>query len=424
MYVTSLADDGPGSLRACAEDQTRPRVCAFDISGTIEVSRPIRVRSNAYIAGQTAPREGIQIKLGASQFTPIVIKNAHNVLLRFLKLRPGDSSRPSANVDGITIESSRDIYVDHISVQFATDESINVHTNTLPTRDITIERSIVALSLDRANHPKGRHSKGALICSHEGPGAAPCGRISLIENLFAHHRDRNPDVKATAVGPVEVINNVFYDPISQFGEFYNLIGDTRINYIGNVALVGPSTRSVRRPAAVEAFAWNDTFAIEIFEADNLNIYRNRCKSWRRLAVIDPKARAFLVADPFLPVAHRPLAAVDTLDHVLATAGARRPDGGLLDRLDAAVIADVRNCRGSVINSPEEVDGWPDLVVERGASDADQDGLPDTWERTYTGLDPEDASDAWADRDGDGWTNLEEYLSTMAGDFRQRVRRPF
>ncbi|MCP6473648.1 hypothetical protein NL509_27780, partial [Klebsiella pneumoniae] len=85
---------------------------------------------------------------------------------------------------------------------------------------------ILAYSLDRANHPEGAHSKGALICSDEGRNPQ-CGRISLIRNLFAHHRDRNPDVKATAIGPVEIINNIFYDPISQFGEFYDLLGETR-----------------------------------------------------------------------------------------------------------------------------------------------------------------------------------------------------
>ena len=40
-------------------------------------------------------------------------------------------------------------------------------------------------------------------------------------------------------------------------------------------------------------------------------------------------------------------------------------------------------------------------------DADADGLPDEWERTF-GLDPSVASDATVDSDGDGKTNLEEY----------------
>jgi len=40
-------------------------------------------------------------------------------------------------------------------------------------------------------------------------------------------------------------------------------------------------------------------------------------------------------------------------------------------------------------------------------DADGDGLPDEWEKKY-GLNPGDASDANADKDNDGFTNLEEF----------------
>jgi uncharacterized repeat protein (TIGR01451 family) len=46
------------------------------------------------------------------------------------------------------------------------------------------------------------------------------------------------------------------------------------------------------------------------------------------------------------------------------------------------------------------------------SDADGDGLPDTWESAF-GLDPHDSSDALGDLDMDGATNLEEFLSGTA-----------
>ena len=42
-------------------------------------------------------------------------------------------------------------------------------------------------------------------------------------------------------------------------------------------------------------------------------------------------------------------------------------------------------------------------------DADNDGLPDEWEKKH-GLNPGDAADAQADADGDGFTNLEEFLA--------------
>jgi pectate lyase len=42
-------------------------------------------------------------------------------------------------------------------------------------------------------------------------------------------------------------------------------------------------------------------------------------------------------------------------------------------------------------------------------DSDGDGMPDEWEIRY-GLNPDDPSDGPLDKDGDGYTNLEEYLN--------------
>jgi hypothetical protein len=38
-------------------------------------------------------------------------------------------------------------------------------------------------------------------------------------------------------------------------------------------------------------------------------------------------------------------------------------------------------------------------------------MPDAWETAH-GLDPKDASDGSKDRDGDGYTNVEEYLNDL------------
>ena len=42
-------------------------------------------------------------------------------------------------------------------------------------------------------------------------------------------------------------------------------------------------------------------------------------------------------------------------------------------------------------------------------DRDADGMPDAWEQQYK-LDPKNTSDGPADSDGDGYTNIEEYLN--------------
>lgn len=70
-----------------------------------------------------------------------------------------------------------------------------------------------------------------------------------------------------------------------------------------------------------------------------------------------------------------------------------------------------------MNSQSEVSGWPELRSTPAPKDADGDGMPDYWERHH-GFDPNDPKDGARDRDGDGYTNLEEYLNglvTMPND---------
>lgn len=416
VRVTSLDDAGPGTLRACAQELLQPRICVFDVSGTITLDAPIFVQSNAYIAGQTAPGGGVQLRLGLSNSTPLIIKNASDVVVRHLKVRPGPSPEPRPTVDGITLENAQRVYLDHLSVMFATDENLNIHVSNSVAADITIANSIFALGLDRANHPKGRHSKGALICSDEGP-ENECGRITLWQNLFAHNRDRNPDIKATSIGPVEVINNVFYNPISQFGEFYNLIGDTRIAYLGNIALPGPST-NFRTPEAVQAFAWDEEFKLEIFESDNRLVRRRWCIGARDLPVMDAEAERHRV-DNASWVSGAPVLASDaTLDHVLANAGDILPNGRDRDALDASVVQQVRDCSGSVIDAVGEVGGWPEIATASPKPDGDGDGLPDDWELGRSALDPSSANDVWAIDPETQLPFIEAYLSELAGDVPQ------
>jgi hypothetical protein len=406
IKVTTLEDSGPGSLRACAEG-SRPRVCIFEIAGTIAVDSTIAVGANVYLAGQTAPGDGVQLRLRGASERPMMVNAASDVVIRHLRLRPGPPQKRSSSVDGIAVFDSHDVILDHLSVQYSTDELLSIGTLRGSVSDITVQDSLLAWGLDRANHLKRKHSKGALICTLDGSGE--CGRISLVRNLFAHNRDRNPDVKGTGSGPIEIVNNVFYNPNSQFGEFYDDEGDLRINYIGNTALSGPSTRREEPPYAVEIY--NDRspdFDVMVHVRDNIDGHHRRNDSEPDELVVRPDGRGYLSPEPFLPLAAEALASEVALERVLAQVGATAP---MRDRLDRQAVDDVINRTGQVIDDPAEAGGWPDLRSGPAPADRDADGMPDPWESGH-GTDPH-AFDAWQDADGNGWPNLEDYLNERA-----------
>jgi hypothetical protein len=92
--------------------------------------------------------------------------------------------------------------------------------------------------------------------------------------------------------------------------------------------------------------------------------------------------------------------------VLAHAGASLPRR---DAVDRRVIDETRNCTGRIINDPREVGGWPELKPGPAPRDADRDGMPDEWETEHA-LNPQNNNDAAGDKDGDGYTNVEEWIN--------------
>ncbi|MGK0362940.1 MAG: hypothetical protein ACI9U2_005262 [Bradymonadia bacterium] len=90
--------------------------------------------------------------------------------------------------------------------------------------------------------------------------------------------------------------------------------------------------------------------------------------------------------------------------MLAQAGARPRSR---EQTDTRVVRDVRENTGGLIDSQDDVDGWGNLAAGRAAADGDRDGMPDDWERGH-GSDAGRA-DNNGDANGDGYTNLENYL---------------
>ena len=128
--------------------------------------------------------------------------------------------------------------------------------------------------------------------------------------------------------------------------------------------------------------------------------------WDLIARAEPVNRS---AKPFEVAAVVTDPAARAFDRVLEGAGATAP---ARDAVDRRVIEQVRSGRGRVINSQDDVGGWPTYGSGTPAADEDRDGMPDAWEREH-GLDPANPGDSRGDRDADGYTNLEEFLNQAA-----------
>jgi hypothetical protein len=105
------------------------------------------------------------------------------------------------------------------------------------------------------------------------------------------------------------------------------------------------------------------------------------------------------------------------NRVLAGAGATLPQR---DEVDALVVSRVKSQTGDLIQTEADLvaagigeNGYGVLASgTRPANfDTDRDGMPDAWE-TANGLNPNSAADGAADRNGDGYTNLEDYLNSL------------
>lgn len=398
LRVTHLGDAGPGSLRAAIEAEG-PRTVVFDVGGTIRLASPLRIRRGRItIAGQTAPGGGITIR-----DQPLVVA-ADDVVIRHIRSRLGDESRVEA--DAISVERGRRIILDHVSASWSVDETLSAGSRYDPPErgiyDLTVQWSVIAESLNASGHAKGEHGYGSLV--RGGHGAV----MSFHHNLWAMHRARMPrpgNYTPATTDPegalFEFRSNVFYDwGGSRSGYNADTASVSTYAFIGNAYIPGPDSEGRRmfeedNPLARAWFEGNTMDGVA--PADPWSLVRGSDRPGYRLS-----ARPGW-ADPARGTAAEAEAAV------LAQAGA----GPVRDAVDARIIEGVRTRTGRIIDSQSEVGGWPELEAGTPWIDGDDDGMPDDWERTQ-GLDPADPADGPADRNGDGFTNLEDWLNSLAG----------
>lgn len=407
--VTNLNDSGEGSLRA-AVDAKGPRTVVFRVSGTIDLKSDIKIKNpNITIAGQTAPGDGICLR-----GYPLSI-GADEVIIRYIRVRFGDESGKDA--DAISSRYIKNLILDHVSASWSVDEVMSIYH----CENVTVQWCMITESMFNSNHVKSQHGFAGIWGSNHS---------TYHHNLIAHNSGRNPRF-ASGCGNTDYRNNVLYNwgYVSCYGGEANQVGNDKfdfssINMVANYYKPGPATDPGKVAVLAEPSSrgeddkgsWHVSGNViegsPSVSADNWNGVRGG---------------NFIKLDkPWDAMEIRQQTAEETYPLVLGSAGATLPKR---DSVDTRIIQEVRNGTATyegiyktmkrvanktkitgIIDSQNDVGGWPELKSLPAPEDADHDGMPDTWE-TANGLNPNDAQDR--NRVGeDGYTMLERYLNSI------------
>lgn len=359
--VTNLNKSGPGSLKACV-DASGPRVCVFEVSGTIRADADLVIR-NPYItiAGQTAPSPGILYRGGALWVA------TSNVLVQHLRFRAGDDPNGPAfaNRDALKIGYEAapvsDIVIDHCSFSWATDEVVSVWAGY---DNVTLSNNIISEGLYESLLPNGAPGGMGLIVGQWK------GKVAIIGNLMAHNKERNPLVRAQHA---VIINNVVYNRRNMDVDLQSdgtLVTNTSV--VGNVFIRGADYSRSNKPILIRTGGASlIPPASKVYVADNAALETSADDEWSVVAesIGGPIPASIKAKTP--PAWPPGLTRLSTdhdivLNQVLKFSGARPADR---DPVDARVVKSVRDRTGRIINcvSPDgsarcskNAGGWPVL----------------------------------------------------------------
>jgi len=413
--VTNLRDAGPGSLRRGLVSARGPRTIVFDVGGTLTLKSPLVIenKSGITLAGQTAPGKGITLRDHCFH-----IRNSREIVVRYLRVRLGDRNKKQGDSpDTMTVDHNDQVILDHLSLSWGIDGNSDYRGNS----NMTLQWLIYSEALNRSLHHTGDHA----MCT----SLRDCrGNTTLHHNIYSTSRDRHPTIGSGtgARGFADVIVDFRNCVVYNWTGTANL-GGMKVNVVDNYFKPGPCSDSRALPIWIKD---GDTSGARGYMAGNyferMPVGYNRDnysaviydRRWRYVAT---DRRRWASAEPFGAAGSGPVTqnARDAYQTCLRHAGCSL----VRDTVDERTIENIRKGRGRVIDSQEQVGGWdPYPEIHRPAGwDTDGDGMPDAWERSH-GLDPGNPADGNGDADGDGYTNLEEYLNSLVPDRASR-RRP-
>ena len=402
-HVTNLNDDGPGSLRFGIDTADNPRTIVFDIAGTIRLVTPIRMENKSHltIAGQTAPGKGITIRDRV-----VVIKECSDIVVRYLRLRLGDKN-PTGSEDVMTVDYCDQVILDHLSLTWGVDGNSDYRGNS----NMTLQWLLYAEALHDSVHHKGGHA----MCT----SLRDChGNTTLYHNIYSTSRSRHPTIgggsgkKGYAHVLVDFRNCVNYN-----WEGPTNFGGMKLNVVNNYYKPGPCSDPQDQAMQMKdgdttkarGFMTGNYFEgmPKRFNQDNFSavLYTNTGNYMSTTRQQWASKEAFELGDfePYTQTADK------------AYRACLRYTGSSLvrDRVDERLIENIATGKGKIIDSQDDVGGWDSYPEVRRPDDwdTDRDGIPTAWENSH-GLNPKDPADRNADKNSDGYTNLEEYLNSL------------
>ncbi|MFC0878471.1 T9SS type A sorting domain-containing protein [Saccharicrinis sp. FJH2] len=452
-FVTSLDDTNTGNLsthegtlRWCL-GRSGDKTIIFKVGGIIELTSNLSVPSNTTIAGQTAPGDGILIKNSPIKVTsaclsavtelscPSFTIGGSNIIIRYIRIRPGDDidnsiNAPLSNIkfetDAIFGRRQSDIIIDHCSFGWGIDETASFYDN----KNFTMQWCLVAESLRQSFHPKGRHGYGGIW---GGKGA------TFHHNLLAHHDSRNPRMCGSRYSDlpdqelVDFRNNVIYN----WGGNSGYAGEGgSYNFINNYYSYGAATSTKDRifspnaddgsnsqPAGVWGTFYvngNYTYGYPNTTSNNWNgIDPNTGNAPLPGGTIDGIKSTSEFEVPYVTT-HSAETAYDVVREYVGASHVR-------DAIDSRVINEVTNrlapmreSRSSspkpgFVDTPSDAGGYPTYSYDPNSVpvDSDRDGMPDDWEND-NGLNKDDPTDRNT-VGTDGYTMLEKYINSLVAD---------
>jgi pectate lyase len=427
IEVTNLNNEGAGSLREACNAEG-PRIVVFKVSGTINIGGESIEISNPYltIAGQSAPEGGITIRGQSLEV------QTHDVVIQYVKIRTGN--RDNVYADSLSIvDGAYNVIIDHCSLGWSNDENAEIWSFENPAHDITWSWNLLHEGLT------GVEDWSLGLVTGSDVNVEDMVNITVQHNAFINFSHRLPLIK---VKSAKVINNLIYN-WSEWGT--GVSGGSTVDIIGNTYKAGPETGTnltylreivVRTDQTIADEGWTGQADFgpagkpSIYAVKNVSTRRNigeNSDTWPMISewywqrewpdLDESQYRRNTQMPPYKhPITQYSAAQAQEL--VLAHSGASQridENGDWVDNrdsIDIRLINEYKNGTGMIPENENDVGGYLTIAQLEGYQDRDHDGMSDTWEVQHD-FNQYDASDAGLDRDGDGYTNIEEFLNGTA-----------